>query len=131
MGALRVFEHPNYGNTNSELALVWDSINPITAGGSIAILQFTVNSAATGQTTLGFDAKHFYVSDENVTVITGDFNLHPGTVTLPATTYTVTYNGNGASGNPPTDSNTYAAGANPGYTFAGWSLTATGAALPF
>jgi hypothetical protein len=56
-------------------------------------------------------------------------------------TYTVTYNGNGGTGTPPTDSNTYAAGATvtlpasvsglvySGYAFGGWSLTPGGAAI--
>ena len=65
-------------------------------------------------------------------------------ITVPAATgqtSSVTYDGNGATGTPPTDSSTYAAGAPvplpasvsglvySGYTFEGWSLTPGGAAI--
>jgi hypothetical protein len=60
------------------------------------------------------------------------------TVTIPAGNYSVTYNGNGASGSAPTDSTTYAQNAtvtvsssagsmtNTGYALAGWMTKADG-----
>ena len=61
----------------------------------------------------------------------------------PVATYTVTYSANSttATGTAPTDSNSYTSGAtvtvatgdgtlvNTGYTFGGWSLSPTGAAI--
>jgi len=100
----------------------------VTIPGS-AVAAGTLNYTVTNQNNSGYP---------NVVTYLGSINVAAATA---PTTYTVTYNANGATGTPPTDSNTYAAGAPvtlatsvsglvySGYTFEGWSLTPTGAVI--
>ena len=138
----------NYNKTltTNAIALAWldtTGSSPITSDGTIATVNFTVNSGATGSTSLSFVSiaqTAIAVGDENFDNLTSSFTFTNGSIHTPTQTYTVTYNGNGGAGTPPTDSNTYAAGATvtlasgaglteTGDTFGGWSLTATGAAI--
>ena len=98
-----------------------------------------------GGRTIGF---HFHATPADMESKLSDNNkmkIDFTEVTYPKVippTYTVSYNANGAtSGTAPTDSNTYANGANvplagnsgnltkTGYTFGGWSLTTNGTAV--
>jgi Listeria/Bacterioides repeat/Listeria/Bacterioides repeat/Listeria/Bacterioides repeat/Listeria/Bacterioides repeat len=115
--------------------------NRYTLGQSVTALGNTGTLAKTGFTFIGWNTQ---ANDSGISYATGvTFSMGSSNVTLYAQwtanpTYTVTYNGNGGTGNVPPDNNNYPAGATvtvlgntgplvmTGSTFVGWNTQANG-----
>ena len=115
--------------------------NHYTLGQSVTVLGNTGTLVKTGFTFIGWNTQ---ANDSGISYATGvTFSMGSSNVTLYAQwtanpTYTVTYNGNGGTGNVPIDNNNYPAGATvtvlgntgplvmTGSTFVGWNTQANG-----
>jgi uncharacterized repeat protein (TIGR02543 family) len=123
--------------------------NSYAQGATVTVLGNTANLARSGYTFSGWNTAAngsgtAYAAGSTFSTGSANVTLYaqwasPG---VPPTTYTLTYNGNGAtSGAPPTDPNSYTQGATvtvlgntanlarSGYTFSGWNTAANGSGM--
>lgn len=132
-----------YQNTDATSGSAPTDSTNYNIGNSVLIKGNTGSLARTGYTFIGWTA----ASDGTGTVLTSGNTVTTSTSNMvfypkwSANTYTITYNKNGASGNPTATSATYTTGGTAvtlttvgdmvktGFTFGGWSTTPTGSAL--
>jgi uncharacterized repeat protein (TIGR02543 family) len=132
------------GNGNTSGAVPIDS-NKYAAGAKVTVLGNTGNLAKSGYAFAGWNTAASGAGMTLAPATTFTMGSTSGilyALWTPASTFTVTYSGNGnTSGSAPIDSNKYAAGAKvtvlgntgnlakSGYTFAGWNTAASGAGM--
>lgn len=135
-----------YGNGSSGVRTINITVTKESGSGSVFTVPAITSIPNSNQTiaeysTVDFTGQSGYNASTYYTYTftsNGDISLWGIYVEAGSTTYTVTYNGNGASGTAPTDSNSpYAAGSNvtvldntdlakTNHTFVGWNTSASG-----